>query len=852
MPETRHPPVDATHEDHMKSRTWRIRTWSIRAKIVTLLLPPLLSLVVLWVFATSLTSGAVVELFDAQTYYTLAAEPAESVVVEVQRERKLSQVYLGAGRAEGKPEAALLAEQRRKTDAAIGNFRNLAGKNDLKEALPDGASGRLAEIMVALDGIVSGRSGISLGQVDRSGAMDIYNGPIDAIYRWYNSLPGVSDAQLGKDARTNIAMSRARELLAREDALVNGAAAAGKFVRTESADLVAMIGAKRNAYAEQSAELPEAVQQTYRNIQAGEPHKKLIEFENKILAEARPNAAIPVDITAWRDAYDKLAEQLRQLDLQYGDTILERAEPVAVGIVVRLVLAAVLGLLAIAISVVLSIRIGRSLINRLTGLRQDAQSLADQRLPELVGRLRRGEELDLAEAAPPLEYGTDEIGKVGNAFSAVQRTAIESAAHEAQLRRGLNEVFLNIARRSQTLLHRQLALLDRMERRTGDPEELEDLFRVDHLATRMRRHAEDLVILAGATPGRGWRNPVPMVDVVRGAVSEVEDYARVGFLTLPEASLVGRAVADVIHLLAEVIENATSYSPPHTRVQISGQLVPNGFAVEIEDRGLGMAPEAIEEANQRLLHPPDFDPANSARLGLFVVALLAARHGVRVTLRSSPYGGVTAVVLIPPHLISGAPPELTASTAAELAAEPAGPATELGTEPAPDLMTVPASAKVTTAGISAWAPELPPEQPASTADVVRPTELARPSLVELVPQAARRSHDVDAEVLPERPEVPRAEAPPVPTQQPKPEQAVDLTDDGLPKRRRQASLAPQLRERPEDEHTVDGIPASQFAAAAAGRSPEQTRAMMTSLQAGFTRGRREAALTDDQPLERDA
>src|SRR6185436_19329122 len=205
----------------------------------------------------------------------------------------------------------------------------------------------------------------------------------------------------------------------------------------------------------------------------------------------------------------------------------------------------------------------------------------------------------------------------------------------------------------------------------------------------------------GATPGRGWRNPVPMVDVIRGAVSEVEDYARVGFLALPEASLVGRAVADVIHLLAEVIENATAYSPPHTRVQISGQLVPNGYAIEIEDRGLGMSPEAVEEANQRLLQPPEFDPANSARLGLFVVALLAARHGVRVTLRVSAYGGITAVVLIPPHLISGSPPELTAPTAAELKTDLAD---RTPPEPDPDLDTVPAAAKVTP-GISAWAPE---------------------------------------------------------------------------------------------------------------------------------------------------
>ena len=395
--------------------------------------------------------------------------------------------------------------------------------------MPEAAAGRLTEIMVALDGIVSGRSGISLGQVDRAGAMEIYNGPIDAIYRWYNALPGVSDAQLGKDARTNIAMSRARELLAREDALVNGAAAAGKFIRTESADLVAMIGAKRNAYAEQSAELPQAVQQTYRDILAGEPHKKLTDFENRIISEGRPNAAVPVDIAAWRDAYEKLAEQLRKLDLQFGDTILERAEPVGLAIVVRLVLAAVLGLLAIAVSVVLSIRIGRSLINRLTGLRQAAQDLADR---AAAGRSSAGCGAARRSTWPRRRHrwSTAPTRSARWATRSARCSAPRSSprSHEAQLRRGLNEVFLNIARRSQTLLHRQLSLLDRMERRTGDPEELEDLFRVDHLATRMRRHAEDLVILAGAAPGRGWRNPVPMVDVVRGAVSEVEDYARVG------------------------------------------------------------------------------------------------------------------------------------------------------------------------------------------------------------------------------------------------------------------------------------------------------------------------------------
>ena len=222
---------------------------------------------------------------------------------------------------------------------------------------------------------------------------------------------------------------------------------------------------------------------------------------------------------------------------------------------------------------------------------------------------------------------------------------------ESKLRQGLNDVFRSLARRSQSLLHRQLTLLDQMERRASDPEALDDLFRLDHLTTRMRRHAEGLVILAGAPPGRGWSSPVRMVDVMRGAIAEVEDYARVSVATRSQAALAGSAVADVIHLLAELIENATTLSPPYTSVRVSGDTVANGFAIEVEDRGLGMSPPRLAELNDRLANPPEFNPSDSEQLGLFVVSQLAKRHGIRVTLKASPYGGTTAIVLIPRHLV---------------------------------------------------------------------------------------------------------------------------------------------------------------------------------------------------------
>ncbi len=223
------------------------------------------------------------------------------------------------------------------------------------------------------------------------------------------------------------------------------------------------------------------------------------------------------------------------------------------------------------------------------------------------------------------------------------------------MRRGVSEVFVNLARRNQVLLHRQLTLLDTMERRTEDADELADLFKLDHMTTRMRRHAEGLVILSGATPSRQWRKPVQLMDVVRAAVAEVEDYERIEVRRLPRLAVDGSAVADLTHLVAELLENATVFSPPHTAVQVLGERVANGFTLEIHDRGLGMTAEAMLDANLRLAETPEFELSDTDRLGLFVVSRLAQRQGVRVSLQPSPYGGTTAVVLIPGAVLTETP-----------------------------------------------------------------------------------------------------------------------------------------------------------------------------------------------------
>jgi hypothetical protein len=766
------------------SRPQPARTWSIRAKIIAVLAVPLLTLIAMWIVTTAITLGPGLNLLDARNNLDNIGHPAQSMIAELQAERKLSFAYIAGGRKDNR---ALLA-QRAQTQTAVDAFRRLAGSEDTRNAATDLTSTRLNELFLYLDSMTQVRADVDSGQMDRATALRRYTEIIDSSFGVYDSTIRVSNEDLARESRAVLSLGRARELLAQEDAVVSGALAAGVFPGGDLGQAVQLIGAQRFLFAQTQPDLFQADRVDYEALAASQPYTSLVTLENRLISDARANAPAPIDATSWRAAYDKVSSDLQHLELVASDRLVDRGKPVAAGIITRIVVTGLLGLIVIIGTAIASVRIGRNLIRRLAGLRQAALELAVDRLPRVVTRLRVGEEVDVAAEAPPLPYGDDEIGEVGRAFNELQRVAIHSAVEEANVRRGVNEVFLNIARRSQTLLHRQLSILDRMERRVEDPVELEDLFRVDHLATRMRRHAEDLVILAGASPGRGWRNPIPLVDVLRGAASEVEDYARVSIRPMPEVALAGRGVGDVIHLLAELIENATSFSPPHTRVSIGSEMVSNGLAVEIEDRGLGMSPEALSLHNARLADPPNFDPANSAQLGLFVVARLAERHGVRVQLRSSPYGGITAVALIPDSLVVPVGGE--------------GPITrrELVTAEHRAIAPTPHATTVTTAS--------------TPLDAREQFGADGPGVIVATPGKPIPRHAAD-EVI---------------------EAVDDNGGDGLPRRVRQRNLAPQLREDATDVDNATQPPST--------RSPEQLRAMMTSFQAGMARGRQDADATD--------
>ncbi|HEY1625915.1 MAG TPA: sensor histidine kinase [Streptosporangiaceae bacterium] len=295
----------------------------------------------------------------------------------------------------------------------------------------------------------------------------------------------------------------------------------------------------------------------------------------------------------------------------------------------------------------------RRLAREAGGLAATARHLADEQLPQAVARLRdgAGAETVTKQATRQPQPRIAEFAAVTAALASMQSTATAAAASEARLRGGFRQVLTSLGRRNQSLLLRQLRILDTLEQQAASPAALADLFALDHLTTRMRRHAESLTVLSGAPAARPRIGPVSVVDVIRAAVAETEDYKRVVVRTETEEVVAASAVNDMIHLLAELIENATLFSPSATRVEVRAERVANGFAIEVEDRGLGIAPDQLTELNARLASPPDFDIVDADRLGLFVAGLLAARHGVEVSLTPSPYRGTKAIVLLPDELV---------------------------------------------------------------------------------------------------------------------------------------------------------------------------------------------------------
>ncbi|MEU0137847.1 nitrate- and nitrite sensing domain-containing protein [Streptomyces sp. NPDC006296] len=312
-------------------------------------------------------------------------------------------------------------------------------------------------------------------------------------------------------------------------------------------------------------------------------------------------------------------------------------------------------LIVLGVSLVGAFVVARSMIRSLRRLQDTATRVAQDRLPELVKQLSETDPQDVDTSVESVGvHSRDEIGQVAAAFDDVHREAVRLAAEQALLRGNVNAMFTNLSRRSQGLIQRQLSLISELESREADPDQLSSLFKLDHLATRMRRNGENLLVLAGEEPGRRWTRPVPLVDVLRAAASEVEQYERIELAAVPATEVAGRVVNDLVHLLAELLENATSFSSPQTKVRVTGHALPDGrVLVEIHDTGIGLSPEDLAAINERLAAPPTVDVSVSRRMGLFVVGRLSLRHGIRIQLRPSDSGGTTALVMLPMEVAHG-------------------------------------------------------------------------------------------------------------------------------------------------------------------------------------------------------
>ncbi|GAA4827570.1 nitrate- and nitrite sensing domain-containing protein [Streptomyces ziwulingensis] len=312
--------------------------------------------------------------------------------------------------------------------------------------------------------------------------------------------------------------------------------------------------------------------------------------------------------------------------------------------------------IALLAAFVLAGMVARQMSRAMRQLRNAAFSIAEQRLPMLVDQLSRTDPGRVDTRVQPIPITTtDEIGEVARAFDQVHREAVRLASEQALLRGNINAIFTNLSRRNQSLIEGQLTLITELENNEAEPDQLESLFRLDHLATRMRRNGENLLVLAGEEPGRRWDQPVPLVDVLRAASSEVEQYERVELSGVPEAEIHGRAVTDLVHLLAELLENATTFSSPQTKVRVTATRLPDGrVMIEIHDKGIGLTAEDFADINHKLANPPTVDAAISQRMGLFVVGRLSDRHGIRVQLRpSGEQAGTTSLVMLPDAITHG-------------------------------------------------------------------------------------------------------------------------------------------------------------------------------------------------------
>ncbi|WP_285786476.1 nitrate- and nitrite sensing domain-containing protein [Micromonospora sp. NBRC 101691] len=629
----------------------------MRSKLAAVLLIPSVAFLVLAGVQTRGLVGQAGVLNGFAEQVTIGREITD-MTHQLQQERDRTAGELAGMRVTGvesvrSDPVATLKPLQAATDAAMQRLRRAA------EPLADAdAAWRVSysEVLEAYEQVVYIRSAIAPGVLSSETILGNYHRLIDELLNLLaEPSPGPDAPALSDAVLRYVQLARVKELSSRIRAQLYVAGRAGRygaedqvFLTDLRAQQLTALGAFRVAA---TADQIRRYDQT--SLDPAFVSATRLEEQSLPVGGADP-AVLPA--TQWWAASEQRHELLRQVEAGVLEDAATQADE-ARGAQLRHTLLVLGGIAAVLlVALLISMLIGRSIARSMRLLRGQALRIAQLELPETLERLRTvSGGVPEIEVAPAVVRSLDEIGELAEAFVAVHRSAVSVAMEQATMRRNVNAMFVNLARRSQVLVERQLELLDELEREESDPDQLENLFKLDHLAARMRRNDESLLVLSGAETRRRWNWPVGLGSVLLAAGAEIEQYQRVRHESVADLYVVGHVVGELVHLLAELLENATAFSRPDTVVRVTVRAVAGGAVVEIADEGLGMSPSALAQTNRLLASPPPADVAASERMGLFVVGHLAARHDIDVRLCERVPEGLVARVMLPAVLLASAP-----------------------------------------------------------------------------------------------------------------------------------------------------------------------------------------------------
>ncbi|MEU4770933.1 nitrate- and nitrite sensing domain-containing protein [Micromonospora sp. NPDC023644] len=641
---------------HRRRSPFRLRDWRMRTKLVTVLVIPSVAFLVLAGVQTHTLVGRTTALGDFARQVGIGREIV-ALVHQLQQERDRAAGELGElrrGGAGGDRDAAVMVLKplQGATDQALRDLRRAA------EPLADAdASWRVAysEVLEAYDQVAYIRAAIPPAVLGSDTILSNYHRAVDALLRLLaEPSPGEDRPALSDAVLRYVQLARVKELSSRVRAQLYEAARAGRYGVEDQVVLTDLRAQQLTALGAFRVVATAEQVRRYDETSVDQAFQAATRLEEQSLPTG---VAAPTVLPApqWWAAGEQRQELLRRIEASVLDDAVRQADEASATQLrsTLLVVGSILTVLLVAL--LISVLVGRSIARSMRLLRGQALRIAQLELPDALDRLRTVTGgVPAIEVAPAVVRSLDEIGELAEAFVAVHRSAVNVAVEQATTRRNVNAMFVNLARRSQVLVERQLELLDDLEREESDPDQLENLFKLDHLAARMRRNDDSLLVLAGSESTRRWNRPVGLGAMLLAASAEIEQYQRVRHGAVADLHVVGHAVGELVHVLAELLENATSFSRPDTVVAVTARAEGAGAVIEISDQGLGMSPAALAEANAVLATPPAADVAAVERMGLFVVSHLAARLGVEVRLDGGE-DGLVARVRLPGDLLAEAP-----------------------------------------------------------------------------------------------------------------------------------------------------------------------------------------------------